>query len=339
MTVSRGRTAIDLGFELTMQTEFCPKGVPSPAWWLWSDSSPMGGNNWLVSMVHYALCKTERDWIALAESFHELCRRNQQMLTHDRGDDEGEAGSDTSLSEGEGFSERVVVDNRSLHVDDGEVDFDDDEFGDDADMPAPKPLSDRSLGELSRVMCGNLSYHHLLPQACGTRAASLPHKVSGIASALTYPCGDAMGLDGFLKTGVSGTFDLGTEYGVPDIPHAKFWTHFADHTQPSHMHADDSEQHADFAADEPEVRPYLFERMLSIAGILHIIDTVTKQLHTGIKDWDTFTAHLLSIVALLCYEGPDRLSFGVASSAAATMIMSSILIRRLMPPRITDGPL
>ena len=72
------------------------------------------------------------------------------------------------------------------------------------------------------------------------------------------------------------------------------------------MHADDSEQHADFAADEPEVRPYLFEQMLSIAGILHIIDTVTKQLHSGIKDWDTFTAHLFSIVALLCYEGPRQ---------------------------------
>ena len=85
------------------------------------------------------------------------------------------------------------------------------------------------------------------------------------------------------QTGISGTLDLGTEYGTADIPMGDFDKHFSKYVRPSRLQADDGgELHADLVDDAPEERPFLFTHMLPIAALLHIIDTATKNLHESV---------------------------------------------------------
>ena len=75
-TVLRGRVAMDLAFSLAMRPIFCPQGLPCPVWWLWADSSPIGGTNWQLCYIQYCRCSGEDEWYDLAGAFQELCRRN-----------------------------------------------------------------------------------------------------------------------------------------------------------------------------------------------------------------------------------------------------------------------
>ena len=63
------------------------------------------------------------------------------------------AESDTSESGSEGgrLVDQPVVASKSLHIDDGDVDFDSDFNDDMADIPAPKPFSDRGIADLTCV--------------------------------------------------------------------------------------------------------------------------------------------------------------------------------------------
>ena len=137
----------------------------------------------------------------------------------------------------------------------------------------------------------------------GLRAASLPHKVSCICTALSFECDGAARLDTFLKSGVSGTFDLGAEYGVGDVAHADFWSHSSKDVQPSRVEPDDGDIHGEFAEDSFEDRSFLFQNMLSIAALLHILDNVAKDLHNSLTDFDKCMTYTLAICSLLCNEG------------------------------------
>ena len=61
-TIARGRINLDLSFELSMRLTFCPRGLPCPKYWVWDDSSPMGGNNWLLVHLHCSQCTSESNW-------------------------------------------------------------------------------------------------------------------------------------------------------------------------------------------------------------------------------------------------------------------------------------
>ena len=103
------------------------------------------------------------------------------------------------------------------------------------------------------------------------------------------------GLNTLLKTGVSGAFDLGAEYGVGDVAHAGFLFHFSKDVQPSQVEPDDGDIHGEFAEDEFEDRSFLFQNMLSIAALLHILDNVAKDLHNSLTDFDRCMTHTLAM--------------------------------------------
>lgn len=108
------------------------------------------------------------------------------------------------------------------------------------------------------------------------------------------------------QSGVSGKFDLGAEYGMPDIPQAIFWSHFSPNFQPSTIKLDDDVHYADFDSSEPEERDYLFKHMLSVAAVLHIIDTCTGQLHSAFAEWEAFVSLFSCVSSLLSRECPRQ---------------------------------
>ena len=166
--------------------------------------------------------------------------------------------------------------------------------------------SAKNTRSLTKVICRSMSAHTFMPQALGTRASSLPHKASCVVSSIKFECTKSENMEQFLKAGVSGTFDLGTEYGLGDVARADFWSHFAENTRPSKIQQDDAD-HAEFPPDEEEEHgPFLFSSMLTVAALLHILDGVTKDLHHSLKDFDLCMTYLVAIMGLLCYEGPRQ---------------------------------
>ena len=185
-TIARGRLNFDLGFELSMRSTFCPTGLPCPKYWVWADSSPMGGNNWLLVHLHYSQCTSESNWRELMGAYHELCRRNENAPAHDLDDIDEGAQSDTASSEDGGDLKPSILEKHTVRMDDGNVDDWDSDFGDSAADALPtKPFAERTVADLSRVLCRSLSYHTPIPQALGTRAASLPHKTSCLTSTMS----------------------------------------------------------------------------------------------------------------------------------------------------------
>ena len=113
------------------------------------------------------------------------------------------------------------------------------------------------------------------------------------------------GMEKFVKAGVAGTFDLGVEYGIGDVREGEPMSHFAPHMQPSQLRADDGENDADFGSHEPS-SGFLFDKMLSVAALLHILDNIDKDLHHSLKGFDRCMQNLTAITSLLCYEGPRQ---------------------------------
>ena len=214
-TISRARVALDLGYAYCMRDVFCPEKGPSPTWWLWADSSPMGGTDWLITYLHYCRCVTDAEWLELVMVFHELCMRKANGTTVDRDPMNGEIGeSEVEGSDVDEAPDKTVVPKQlttsTLKLDDGDFDFDEDVHT----TIAPALPSKMSVRDLTKVVCRSMAAHTLIPQGLGTRAASLPHKASCVAGSLRYECTKADNLEQFMKAGVSGTFDLGTRQHI-----------------------------------------------------------------------------------------------------------------------------
>ena len=52
-----------------------------------------------------------------------------------------------------------------------------------------------------------------------------------------------------------------------------------------------------------KIASFLFQNVLSIAALLHILDNVAKDLHNSITDFDKCMTYTLAICSLLCNEG------------------------------------
>ena len=308
-----GQTSLDLAFSRLCEIFSPPGGGPPPAWWLWADSSPMGGHNWQLCYMHYATCASDSDWLLLARSHHELCKRNvagtdtwANFLDNDEGNSDFVITSDAEADDP--IEPKPSEPSATLRVDDGEFDFSSSDEGGEGDAARvqPEEVSQMSTQKLTRVVCDNLSYHTPMPQALGQRAATMPHKTSCVCSSFRFATSGAKGLDNCLQAGVSGTFDLGVEYGVADVPYADFDSHFSENLQPSRIARDDGEMGADFEDNLPEERAFLFSHMLPIAALLHIIDGLEKDLHESLPGFSGMMTHLLAVMGLLCYEGPKN---------------------------------
>ena len=147
----------------------------------------------------------------------------------------------------------------------------------------------------------------MIPQGLGARAASLPHKVSSALSSISFETHGLNGFKEFIKSGISGAFDLGTEQGIGDTTNADagILSHFSKHIQPAQIKSDDGEDGADFQAEGPSVerQPFLFKRMVSVAAFLHILDNASKDVHEKLTSWLIFLIHLRALMPLLFNEG------------------------------------
>ena len=254
---------------------------------------------------------------------HELCRRNENAPEHDLDDIDEGAQSDTASSEDGGY---LKPSNLEKHIVRMDVDDWDSDFGDSAADALPtKPFAEQTVADLSRVLCRSLSYHTPIPHALGTQAASLPHKTSCLTSTMSILALVAQHLDNIFKSGVSGTMDLGTEYGISDVAQAGWWTHFSAHMQPSAIQPDDDANHADFDSGEPEERDYLFKSMLSVAVVLHIIDNCAKRLHTGLTEWLVFASFFAMLQICSPRKALDRPLCTVVFEMVASIITWCIL--------------
>ena len=63
---------------------------------------------------------------------------------------------------------------------------------------------------------------------------------------------------------------------------------------------------ADFQSTAGDARPFLFDKMLSVAALLHILDNASKELHNSLKDFTRCMVFINSLMDLLCYEGPRQ---------------------------------
>ena len=55
-----------------------------------------------------------------------------------------------------------------------------------------------------------------------------------------------------------------------------------------------------------ESQPFLFERMVSVAALLHILDNASKDVHMKLTSRATFLTHLMAIMSLLFGDGPRQ---------------------------------
>lgn len=262
----------------------------------------MGGSDWLISYLHYLLLRKDGDWWKWAASFHEMCRRNSNQFEDVQDDDS----SDTSAVDRDDPDELPVVPQaptNRLQADSDDGDFRSD-FESDVDGVFNASAMDNC--ELTRTMCRGIAYHTFPPQALGTRAASLPHKVSCICTQMGYETGSENRFEQFKRSGVSGTFDLGTEYGVGDALHVHDGAYFSEYNRPSRLEQDDGDMEADFPSTEGHDGQFLFDKMLSVAALLHIIVNATKELHAALPGFDRCMVFMTSLMGLLCYEGPRQ---------------------------------
>ena len=303
-TMSRGRVSLDLGYAWCMRDILCPpQSTVSVTWWMWADSSPMGGHDWLITYIHYAYL--ECDWHNLASSFHELCRRNELPQV-----DDADSASDASEASSNDPPPAPAAPRRRLQVDDGGgvgrfLDSDSEESGVHAE-DVPFVPSSMDVAELTRVIARSVCHHTFIPQALGTRAASLAHKTSCIAEQVNYEVSGDVQFNRFISGGVSGTFDLGTEYGLGDAVNADGTSHFPEFHRPAAVQSDDHD--GDFPCDDDSSkdRRFFFDKMLSVAALLHIIDNATKELHKSMTDFKCCWVFLSSLMDLLCHEGPRQ---------------------------------
>ena len=315
----RARSAIEKAFALSMRPILSPVGRPAPVWWLWGDSSVMGGTDWMLTHIHFCTATEPKHWVRLAACHLELCRRNAafdfdnlEFNAYDEsdGDDDDAAmqphGIDQATS---GFSLG------QLHA------YDDDDFAESSanesdhveDVRAQrieKQPRDMSISALTRVVHGFVDRHQMNPEGLGARAASLPHKVSCAVGSMSFETHGLNGCKEFIKSGISGTFDLGTEQAIGDVANADagISSHFSKHIQPPQIKSDDGEVGADFEPEHPSVESqhFLFERMVSVSALLRILDNASKDIHEKLTSWAAFLIHLRAIMSLLCSERPRQ---------------------------------
>ena len=252
-TIFRSRLAFDAALALTMRDV-----LKEPLLiYMWADSSPQGGHDWLLSHMHYVVGSSTAELLQLAAAVDALASRPTAWNAVD----------------GVPVPDDILLEER-----------------------AGAPMG---LGRLTwQIFCA-FRHHCPLPGALGSRAGSLQHKCATLLHALRLECHDDDHLESMLDRVISITTDMGTEIRLTEVVGAGFWSQFESHLQRTPMVADDGNPEAGEDQDMHS-RPYVFSRALPIAGLLHILDNLTRDVQKHMDGWPPFQNSLRAVCNLLC---------------------------------------
>ena len=310
-SLHRGRIILDVSYALSMRSVFSPLTTSPPVWWMWADSSPMGGADWLLVHIHFCSVTEPEGWTRLAACHLDLCSRNSNFQFDDlepSDDDEDDNREDTGpRASGRITSGRMRAedpDDLSDSASGSGSDIEEMEIG---PVLLEKKPSEMSISALTKSVCSVMDHHQFIPQALGARAASLPFKVSATLSSMSFETQGVAGCKAFIKQGISGTFDLGTEQGIGEVAAAGFTSHFPESMRTTELAPDDGDFGADFSEPPPDAgEEFLFENLVSVAALLHILDNCSHDVHLALSSWAAFLIHFKAILSLLCNEGPRQ---------------------------------
>ena len=231
-TINRGRLALDAALALHSRTIFAPPDLsPPPLLFVWADSSPQGGRDWLLAHAHVLKSDTRQEHLKLLRAVGRLVQLSQpeiQILPS--------------------LVEDLQLTSPSICPDNG-VDFCTSFAPEQCDCTEEEQ---EERARLTRQVTSAFTCHQFLPGALGAGAASLPHKASTLLSRLQHETGSAASLQRLCCRIVSVTTDMGTELGLPDVPAAEFWSHFHESCGPGEVLDDAGE--FDFRMRKPHAR-------------------------------------------------------------------------------------
>ena len=213
-SIRRARFAFDCAFALHMRSEFQQLGPVSPCF-IWADSSPQGGRDWLLMHMHYICASSLTQLSCGCDALDALWNRAAMVRVEINSNDSESSTSDVELAPDASQHDHGKPE---LVEDVGDASWD--------DSQVPQEQQTTSVAELTHRICPCISYHCCLPGAVGSKASSLPYKVGVLCHALHLETGSVHSLDAMLNSVVSCTTDLGTEAGIADIASAGFWSHF-----------------------------------------------------------------------------------------------------------------
>ena len=290
-SIRRARFAFDCAFALHMRSEFQQLGPVRPCF-IWADSSPQGGRDWLLIHMHYICASSLTQLSCGCDAFDALCNRAAMVRVEINSNDSESITSDVELAPDASQHDHGKPE---LVEDVGDASWD--------DSQVPQEQQTTSVAELTHRICSCISYHCCLPGAVGSKASSLPYKVGVLCHALHLETGSVHSLDAMLNSVVSCTTDLGTEAGIADIASAGFWSHFHELCKPQTLSSDVGEIPPEL--DEPlaAARDHLFQHALPVPGLLHIMDNLTKDIHEhALSSFETISKQLTVLTSLFCEE-------------------------------------
>jgi hypothetical protein len=235
----------------------------SSVFYLWADSSPQGGRNWLLAQ------------------FHSIRRLGMQELASDVDrlalgmfeirDEDGSSSEDESLAHA-----------GHIEADGGDIDWE--------ELP-PAKAKPITVASLTAVICKHIHVHNLMPAALGSGAESLPHKMRALLHMMHMECESEASLLSLCESVYGVTTDMGTEIGLAETVHDSLQQWFEATCQPRRQYGveldDGSAVYHDGAAALG--RHHVFSQALPWPGILHIIDNLTLQLFDkALEDWTWF---------------------------------------------------
>ena len=175
--VWRARLSVDCALAVYMRDEFTKQRTASQPIYLWLDSTPLAGHNWLMIRVMKVLCDDFSSLAAIAAAFDQLAAEK----------------------------DRRFRDWLQLRLD-----------GKSAPENEEYEVRKRTIGELSNLLNRSIDIHMLMPMGLGAKAKGLVHVVAAYHHALRHEVHSLLDLRRF-NTDVRGVCtDMGTELGTAE---------------------------------------------------------------------------------------------------------------------------
>ena len=294
----RARSLFDFAFALAMRQHLLVADSP-PILFGWADSSPMGGRNWLVSHLHIWRARTASEMRAVLAAAEELAAMPTVARVARR-------------------PARAALDEEGAFIRAGPA----------ADNDRDAEEIEARKAALSHVVAQSFEYHCIIPGTLGTKAASVEHKCSTILHALRLEVPHAQDVEKLTSGMVALCTDMGTELALSEVSKSGFWKWFGREEAPARIHADtgdasfsegDGEEGledgdapdppAPAAPDAIAADQKLFSQCIPIAGLLHILDNLLKNVHASSQWWKPFERLVRAVGEVLCkHAGIEQLT-------------------------------
>jgi hypothetical protein len=151
----------------------------------------------------------------------------------------------------------------------------------------------------------NIREHILPPGALASGQRGLAHKAAALVYMWHLEVGPSHALADFAESFESNTGDMGTEISLPDFVCSR---RAADDLLPDWVQrqdlANDLEEPGHVPAVDSGSQVHLMPNALTIAGLQHIVNNLSEDVHKGLDHWDTFHSQLKNFEQML--KLPER---------------------------------